>query len=103
MPKTILSLLLSKMKNGLARQSIFVPMPPTGFQVGGRFNVALAVYRTLKQVYRDSVREFHTLTETKRNAEIKRLYALGYSIPDLAAMYGLSNTRIHQVIHQRRR
>jgi transcriptional regulator with XRE-family HTH domain len=29
-------------------------------------------------------------------------YLNGYSIPNLAEMYGLSNARIHQILHGRR-
>jgi hypothetical protein len=75
-------------------------MPPTGFQSTGRFNILYAVHRVLNEVYRDIVHEFYSVTETRRNTEIKRLYQTGYSIPELAMMYDLSNARIHQILHK---
>ena len=40
----------------------------------------------------------------KRNTEIRKLYATGdWSIPKLARKYGISNARVHQILHGRRK
>lgn len=45
-----------------------------------------------------------TMPKTERNAEIRARYAEGdVSVADLAAEYGLSPQRIHQIIHGRRK
>jgi hypothetical protein len=41
--------------------------------------------------------------KTARNDEIRRRYQEGESIPELAKAYGLSNARIHQILHRRRK
>ena len=38
-----------------------------------------------------------------RNDEIRQRYENGESIPNLAIEYGLSNARIHQILHKRRK
>jgi|GEM_PF-4027802 len=40
--------------------------------------------------------------KTRRNDEIRDRYKNGESIPQLAVAYGLSNARIHQILHRKR-
>jgi len=41
--------------------------------------------------------------KTRRNKQIRAQYAEGESIPELAKAFGLSNARIHQILHGRRK
>ncbi len=44
-----------------------------------------------------------TPRKNERNEEIRKRYAEGESIPELAKACGLSNARVHQILHGRRR
>ena len=44
-----------------------------------------------------------TPEKVKRNAEIKRRYAEGESVPDLAREFGISEQRVHQILRGRRK
>jgi hypothetical protein len=41
------------------------------------------------------------ITKSQRNEDIKRRYAEGESIPSLAKEFGVSNARVHQILHKR--
>ena len=41
--------------------------------------------------------------KTRRNEQIRARYAEGESIPELAKAFGLSNARVHQILHGKRK
>jgi len=41
--------------------------------------------------------------KTRRNKQIRDRYAEGESIPELAKAFGLSNARVHQILHGKRK
>jgi len=41
--------------------------------------------------------------KSERNLTIRKLYGEGLSIPKLARQFGLSNARVHQILHGRNR
>ncbi|MFP4324223.1 MAG: helix-turn-helix domain-containing protein [Anaerolineales bacterium] len=44
-----------------------------------------------------------TPRKVKRNDEIRERYAQGETIPELAKAFGLSNARVHQILHGKRK
>ena len=67
-----------------------------------------AAHRILKLLYADqppSKTPISNVTPKKihRNAEIKRRYADGESVPDLAKAFGISEQRVHQILRGRRK
>ena len=77
-------------------------MPPTGLDRTGRFTLVTAVFFMLHVTFKDDRYQFYSMTESDRNQEIQARYLNGYTIPELATLYNLSNARIHQIIHNRR-
>jgi hypothetical protein len=77
-------------------------MPPTGSESRGRFNLLTAVVYVLLTAFREQPYLRYSVTRSERNEEIRTRYLNGYSIPNLAEIYGLSNARIHQILHGRR-
>ena len=78
---------------------------PEGFRPISRHilqDLAQAAWVFLQAFYRGQVAVTITLTNTERNEQIRGQYSQGYTIPELAGLYDLSNTRIHQIIHRRR-
>lgn len=74
-------------------------MPPTGLQPTLYCTTEIAVTFTLVRVYYDQIPpDYNTQLLSERNEQIRQQYATGYSIPQLADVYNLSNARIHQII-----
>ena len=44
-----------------------------------------------------------TPRKIERNAAIRVQFASGMSVPDLAKLHGISEQRVHQILHNRRR
>jgi len=83
-----------------------VLLPPTGFRHTPRHvlqDLAQAAWFFLGAFYRGRVEVTITLTNTERNERVRQQYLEGFSIPELASLYDLSNARIHQIIHRRRK
>jgi Mor family transcriptional regulator len=64
--------------------------------------LAQAAWFFLRAFYHGRIEVTITLTNTERNQRIRGQYSQGYTIPELAGLYNLSNTRIHQILHGRR-
>jgi hypothetical protein len=79
------------------------PMPPTGSESTRRFSLPAAVAYILLTIHRGMIRVVHSVVKADRNEDIRVRYTQGYSIPELAALFGLSNARVHQIIHNRRK
>ena len=79
-------------------------MPHTGLQPRGYFNLKEAIRASLKRLYYNIPSKIElVLSFELRDEEIRERYAKGESIPKLAVAYGLSNARIHQILHHRQR
>ena len=57
----------------------------------------------MQEFYHGQIAVTITLTKAERNERIRELYRVGHTIPELAVMYSLSNARIHQILHHRRK
>lgn len=85
---------------------MFRNVTPTGFGTTSRHileNLIEAVWLFMNEFYHGEVSITVTLTKTERNERIRTLYSNGHTIPELAVRYNLSNVRIHQIIHNRRK
>lgn len=81
-------------------------MPPTGSRAKSRHileDLIEAVWLFMNEFYHGEVAVTITMAKVERNERIREQYRNGYTIPELASRYGLSNARIHQVIHNRRK
>ena len=78
-------------------------MPHTGLQPKGYFSLKEAIGESLRRLYYGIPSKIELyLSMEHRDEEIRRRYVSGNeSIPDLAKVFGLSNARIHQIIHER--
>ena len=78
-------------------------MPHTGLQPRPYFNLEDAMWNILSRLYRGMPEKIQVaVTMQRRNDEIRRRYGSGQeSIPDLAKVFGISNARIHQILHRR--
>ena len=76
-------------------------MPHTGLEPRGYFNLENAIWNILSRLYRGIPDKIQVVVAMhRRNEEIRHRYNDGEeSIPDLAKLFGLSNARIHQIIH----
>ena len=50
-----------------------------------------------------SARYFKDTTQTDRNQAIRRRYAEGESVPNLALAFGISQQRVHQILQGKRK
>jgi phosphoenolpyruvate synthase/pyruvate phosphate dikinase len=71
-------------------------------------DVGWAVSRLIERLYIHNPRPIHPLSDKtkkqiERNETIKARYASGESIQRLAAEYGISEQRIHQILKDRRK
>ena len=75
-------------------------MPHTGLQPRGCCGLKEAVFGVLARLYggRETKIDFE-IRRKLRDGAIREEYAQGYTIPELARIYQLSNARIHQIIH----
>src|SRR5216684_9081503 len=77
-------------------------MPPRGYDPIACLTPLQAVRRVLYRLYDgiplpSTLQPNKTQKQSDRNAEIRRRYAAGDSLLDLANEYGLSKQRIHQI------
>ena len=81
-------------------------MPPRGLDHSPVPNLVDASQFLLSLLYaqpREPAPPPKNARKSKRNADIRRRYASGeWSIPMLAREYGISNARVHQIIHRKR-
>ena len=73
-----------------------------GFEPTACLTPLQAVRRVLERLYDgipllSTLQPIKTPKQSERNAEIRRRYAAGESLLDLATEYGLSKQRIHQI------
>ena len=79
-------------------------MPHTGLQPRPYFGLKEAIWKTLKRLYRGIPSKIELqISIGRRDEEIRDRYKNGESIPQLATAYDLSNARIHQILHYRRK
>lgn len=78
-------------------------MPHTGIQPRGYCSLEEAISNSLFRLYKGIPSKVQLLRAMQqRNEHIRRRYANGdESIPDLAKVFGLSNARIHQILHDK--
>ena len=81
-------------------------MPHRGFEPTVCFDIWLAAFHILERLYdtpfpaepqNDLVPE-----KAERNAEIRARYEAGASVSELAAVFGISEQRVSQIIYGRR-
>lgn len=79
-------------------------MPPWGMADPFLPGINQAVEVLLALLYKELAVTIAATNEPKpeRNRQIQSLYAEGLSIPTIARRFGLSNARVHQVLHGRR-
>jgi hypothetical protein len=71
------------------------------------FTLEEAVSTLLKRLHDNALittpKSRRTQPKTERNAEIRRLYAEGHSVPDLAKQFRISAARVYQILGDRRK
>ena len=77
-------------------------MPPRGLQAPFVPDLNYAVGMLLALLYPAPRQPIARLNDPKvdRNSEIRELYAEGWNIPTLAARFGISSTRVNQILHK---
>ena len=79
-------------------------MPHTGLEPRPYFSLKEAIWESLKRLYYGIPSKIEIQVSFEhRDQEIRDRYENGGPIPQLAIAYDLSNARIHQILHFRRK
>ena len=95
--------MLDENENATRFTGVWRDVPPTGSDRIGRFNLITAAFFMLQVTFKDDRVLFYSMTKSERNQEIQTRYENGYTIPELAKIYDLSNARVHQILHSCRK
>lgn len=63
----------------------------------------MAVFTLIERLYAGISRPDKAITgksqpKTERNNEVKRLYSIGWKVPDIAKYFGVSIPRVYQIL-----